>query len=137
MLDGWGGLHQFTTGQVLMPQTMINPGYTAASDIHKDVMLNQSGHNGYDVIDNGHTNALGTSVPFWGFAPAMTTQPTLSPRIAHAMTAYVDDSGFILDGWGGRHVAKAFPADVPPPAEGGIYIVGYDILRDLSGQMEA
>ncbi|MCU1461824.1 MAG: hypothetical protein JWO37_1899 [Acidimicrobiales bacterium] len=129
-VDGYGGLHPFSTGGA-RPANVTSAPYWKGWDIARGLALVPTG-GGY-VVDG------------WGglhpFAQAGTTMP---PPVATSVywpgwdvargVALMPDgrSGYVLDGWGGLHPFATAGASMPPNVHGAPYWPGWDIARGIT-----
>ena len=129
-LDGWGGLHGFTTGATLAPAPSGAP-YWPGWDITRGVALLPGGTGGY-VLDG-----------WGGIHPFATAGAPLPPRvrggpywrgwdIARGIALTPDGTGgYVIDGWGGTH-PFAIGGHPAPPRLDGPYWRGWDIVRGFA-----
>jgi hypothetical protein len=91
-----------------------------------DVVLRSDGTSGWTLDSNGDLSAFGGAPPI----PA-NQESTWNWGIARRAVRYDDNSGYVLDGWGGIHPFWA-GSQPPPSPHGGPYWQNWDIARDIA-----
>jgi hypothetical protein len=131
VLDGWGGLHPFTTGSNPMPTQPSNFPYWPNFDIARDVVL---------VNGTLASNASGYILDGWGgihpfgSAPAVTNFAYFPGNdVAKRMFLFSDGKGgYVLDAWGGIHPFATAGNALPAAITNFGYWPNFNIARDFA-----
>jgi hypothetical protein len=131
ILDGWGGLHPFRTGNGRAPTVTPGTGpYWKGWDIARDVVINPDGQGGYVLDAWGGLHGFGLD------GHPAPPKPAWNPYwkgwdIARGVVAIglpEGRSGYVVDAWGGLHPYSVDRAFLLPPVPGP-YWVGQDVVR--------
>jgi hypothetical protein len=131
VLDGWGGLHPFTTGSNPLPTQPSNYPYWPNFDIARDVVLvpgtTATAGSGYILDGWGGIHPFGTAPAVTNFAyfPNM--------DVAKRMFLFSDGKGgYVLDAWGGIHPFAVGSNPLPAAITNFGYWPNFDIARDFA-----
>ncbi len=123
-----GATHTYTIQAVdKIGMVTTSPSVALATLEGVDVTLRSNGRSGWTLDD------FGRLVPFGGAPPVPADQIATwaNFNIARRVVLYDDNSGYVLDGWGGIHPFWAASATPPPTVNTTTYWHGWDIARDL------
>ena len=131
-LDGFGGLHPFSTGTGASPPITLGAAYWSGWDIARGVATTADGHGGYTLdgygglhpfrVGNGAAPPESTDGPYWSGWDA-----------ARGVALMPDGSGGLLvDLSGGIHRFRVGASALPPKPVGGPYWAGQDRARGIA-----
>jgi hypothetical protein len=129
VLDGWGGIHPWSTGSTA-PVQPLPFSYFQGFDIARDIVLaptsNAAASTGYTLDGWGGVHAFGG-------APAVTASSYFKGfDIAKRLVLFPDvKGGYVLDGWGGIHPFATGGNALPAVPTNFSYFQGFNIARDI------
>jgi hypothetical protein len=129
VLDGWGGVHPWSTGSTA-PVQPSGFSYFQGFDIARDIVLTPTSN---AAASSGYTlDGWGGVHPFGG-APAVTAASYFKGfDIAKKLVLFPDvKGGYVLDGWGGIHPFATGSNALPAAPTNFSYFQGFNIARDI------
>jgi hypothetical protein len=133
-VDGFGDITAFGGA----PSNIIATGSWPGWDIVRGIAVRSDGCSGYVLDGYGGIHpfaAGGCSMPppvSLPTAPGSSGPGWPGWDIARGIVLYTDDSGYVLDGFGGINQFGVNSSSYPPPASGTAYWSGWDIARSIA-----